>query len=442
MKSSAKPIVIMHGWSDDYQSLQNLATMLRKETQRSVQQINLANYITLDDDIHLHDLACAMQQAWQTQGLPTQPYSVDVIVHSLGGLVLRDWLTRFYTPQNAPVKHLVMLAPANFGSPLAHKGRALIGRILKGRRSHKPFQTGVNILRALEMASPYTWQLAMQDRFAKANYYGPNKILCTVLTGSSGFKGLASVVNEPGSDGTVYAACANMNAVMLHIDFTQDTEHPRFGITRAKGKTAFALLREEDHASILNNQRGFASPLTQPFILQALAVSDADFASWCQRLAKHTQQVTQQATDKVNTHSFQNTVCLLQDQFQHAIEDYFLEFTAASDAKQRVAEFFHQQVIEDVHPYEQNPAYRSLMININQLQRLQEKPNLSLNLRISALPDIHETQLVGYQTYDVDRYGVLQFTPPQIKQIFQAHRSLLVKITIQREQAAKLFAFK
>ena len=42
---------------------------------------------------------------------------IDAIAHSTGGPVIRDRLQRNYTPGRASVKHLAMLAPANFGSP-------------------------------------------------------------------------------------------------------------------------------------------------------------------------------------------------------------------------------------------------------------------------------------------------------------------------------------
>ena len=75
-----------------------------------------------------------------------------------------------------------MLAPANFGSPLAHKGRALLGRAIKGFGSG--FETGTHILRSLEMASPYTWELAERDRFG-ANVFSRDGVRCTVIVGNS-----------------------------------------------------------------------------------------------------------------------------------------------------------------------------------------------------------------------------------------------------------------
>ncbi len=56
-----------------------------------------------------------------------------------------------------------MLAPANFGSALAHKGRSMLGRVFKGWKTG--FETGEEMLYALELASPFQWDLAQADLF-------------------------------------------------------------------------------------------------------------------------------------------------------------------------------------------------------------------------------------------------------------------------------------
>ena len=117
---------------------------------REVSIVSLADYVSMEDEVRFDDVAEAMDVAWRRHGLPRGKGVVDAIVHSTGGLVIRDWLQRHCTPARAPVKHLVMLAPANFGSHLAHKGRSFIGRVYKGFVAKKPegraFETGTHIL--------------------------------------------------------------------------------------------------------------------------------------------------------------------------------------------------------------------------------------------------------------------------------------------------------
>ena len=135
----------------------------------------------MEDEIRFDDLVSAMAMEWKKNNFPTSTGSGDAIVHSTGGLVIRDWLQRNYEPNDAPIKHLVMLAPANFGSPLAHKGQSFLGRLWKGtivKQTGAAFQTGTHILKSLELASPFTWDLAEQDLFADGEkMYNPGNVL-------------------------------------------------------------------------------------------------------------------------------------------------------------------------------------------------------------------------------------------------------------------------
>jgi len=131
---SSNPIVFIHGWSDSSESFEPLAKRLARETAAPVHNLWLGDYVSLDDDVTLADISMGLQRAWLSSGLSTEANKVDVVVHSTGGLVVRDWMLSNYTSQDRrpPIQNLVMLAPANFGSPLAHTGRALIGRAIKG----------------------------------------------------------------------------------------------------------------------------------------------------------------------------------------------------------------------------------------------------------------------------------------------------------------------
>ncbi|MFA7053932.1 MAG: hypothetical protein WC328_13045 [Kiritimatiellia bacterium] len=176
-----------------------------------IEEIHLGDYISLNDHVTFNDLTEAMEKAWTERKLPREPRSVDAVVHSTGGLVIRDWLVKYCKPETAPIKRLLMLAPANFGSPLAHTGRSVIGRAVKGWGGSKLFETGTQILKGLELASPYSWNLAERDLFGEEKaFYGPGRILCTVLVGNTGYSGISATANKPGSDGTVRVSTAGV----------------------------------------------------------------------------------------------------------------------------------------------------------------------------------------------------------------------------------------
>lgn len=157
-------IVIMHGWSDTSASFEQLADFLAANGYETV-PVWLSDYISLDDDVKVEDVAKRMQAVvkyFQSKGALTAPF--DMIVHSTGGLVVRQWLANYYPDgEECPLKRLVMLAPANFGSKLAALGQSMLGRLIKGWKNW--FHTGKEMLRALELASPYQWDLAQKDLF-------------------------------------------------------------------------------------------------------------------------------------------------------------------------------------------------------------------------------------------------------------------------------------
>ena len=106
-----KPIVIIHGWSDNSDSFQNLAKRLKRETSRPVEEVWLSDYVSMDNDVKLADIAIAMQRAWEAKDMPILPNSIDAIIHSTGGLVIRLWMQRFYTDKglNPPIQNLSLI---------------------------------------------------------------------------------------------------------------------------------------------------------------------------------------------------------------------------------------------------------------------------------------------------------------------------------------------
>lgn len=439
----ARPLVIIHGWSDDYKSFKRLGKKLAdKEIVSSVEHIKLGDYVSLDDDVTFDDLVNALQNAWERQNLPTTAGSVDCIVHSTGGLIIRDWIESHYEPDNVPIKHLLMLAPANFGSPLAHKGRSFIGRVVKGWKSDKMFETGARILKGLELASPYSWQLAMRDRFGSKVYFNSGKVLCTVLVGNTGYTGISAAANENGTDGTVRVSTANLNCAFLDIDFTTDPFNPTYSLKNSRGKTAFAVLDGENHSTIAAKDRGPKSPLAMDFIIEALTVTDGKFDDFRNRLNKHTREVMKSTIDDDYKHGYQNTVFLVEDQFGNHIQDYFLEFYVDDEDDNWFTGMFQRQAIRKVHNYVDDTAYRSVYVDCSTLHRQIDKVKEKLELSLTATPELSRNGNVGYRTFTDADIGSIKLDTKQVRKLFVQNRTLLVRICLKREQSPQLFTFK
>src|SRR6185437_11974920 len=156
------------------------------------------------------DIANGFQHALNEKGIDQSDF--DAIVHSTGMLVLRSWLTALNAPASRPrqLKHLVALAPATFGSPIAAKGRSLLGRIFIG--SHDLFgpdflNSGNLVLSNLELGSEFTWELAHRDLINK-KLYGPgnDSPYVFIFDGTNDYGRLAGIFlpkDQEGSDGVV-----------------------------------------------------------------------------------------------------------------------------------------------------------------------------------------------------------------------------------------------
>ncbi len=443
-----KPLVIIHGWSDDCTSFLPLANALEAAANRPAEQLFLGNYVSLDDDVQMKDLVQALTHAWSKEKLPTAPGSVDVIIHSTGGLVVRDWMHTCYTSKGIkpPIGNLVMLAPANFGSPLAHKGRAVYGRVLKGFNSNKRFQTGAHILKALEMASPYSWDLAQRDRF-DTNALNATGVRATVIVGNSGYDGVSSLSNEPGSDGTVYVATANLNCAHIEIHFPAGDYAPKVKSMRtSRGESAFLVMEGFNHSSVaLKAPAHKDNPVLLDHIISALNISNAaDFRLWiaqCERRTSDVMKAHENAIDDYK-HGFQNTVFRVRDDHGFQVLDYVIEFyhEVERGAADTLAALFNKKAVSKVHAYGENTAYRSFMINCTALYKIIKKEKEALRISLSAMPDLNdENTLVGYRSFGNKDIGQVDLKPAAIPEFFTPNRTLFVDITLTREQKDELF---
>lgn len=437
-----QPLVIIHGWSDQSGSFQSLVQVLTGRSGASPVEIRLGDWVSMNDEVTLVDVADALQRAWVAHRLPASPRSVDVVVHSTGALVVREWMTRFHRPATVPIHRLLMLAPANFGSPLAHKGHSFIGRAIKGW-GEPGFQTGLRILKALELGSPYTFDLAHKDLFGlRTPWYGPGRILCTVLVGDTGYRGIAAIANEDGSDGTVRISTANLNAarLTLHLDAANQVAHHE--LQASAGETAFGVVARENHSTIALKER--QHPQTVALILDALAVDDAGWPAWRRTLAERT-------AGGGDAHRYQNTVVHLRDHLGHEVDDFFVEFYRTGADDHAFEQRLYQQVIRSVHRYSDQRSYRALYLDVGAMQKLQPEieaaPRRSLYLSFLAMPryvpsgspqtlSLHP---VGYRPVGEHDVAGLPIAAEQMSGLFAAHRTLLVDAQVHRAVDANVF---
>ncbi len=139
----ANPLVVVfvHGWSvTNTDTYGELPARLKREASAAggppldVRNIYLGQYVSFRDEVRLEDISHAFDAAVSdVMSSIGGARRFVCITHSTGGPVVRDWLDRYFVQTKnlaaCPLRHLIMLAPANFGSALAQLGKSRLSRI-------------------------------------------------------------------------------------------------------------------------------------------------------------------------------------------------------------------------------------------------------------------------------------------------------------------------
>lgn len=371
-------LVFLHGWSvtstETYGGLPErlAAEYVRQGKELAFHDIHLGRYVSFRDEVRVEDLARALQAAIDTQlaGLIQAGKRFAVITHSTGGPLAREWWWRQYVqPRNAapcPMSHLVMLAPANFGSALAQLGKGRLSRLKAFAQGVEP---GAGVLDWLEQGSPEAWALNeawCRGRFGGAGGEDGEGVYPFVLTGQSIDRKLYDHLNpytgESGSDGVVRVASANLNAGLLVLEQGRAGEMQRLDVVgglKSAPRTAFRLIAGAAHSgaargilrSVATQPGGQGDEVVQA-ILRCLSV-DSKVAY--ERLADDFERETAavQAAervevervpvlpDRLHIHDRSSLVIFrLQDSEGHALKDYDLVLTGAQDDPNLLPEGF------------------------------------------------------------------------------------------------------
>lgn len=403
--------LIIHGWSDCSNSFIAMKERLQEHGVGTVDTILYADYESREDNITFNDVVDGLNEQLIEKGLihpkGAKKDTLNIIVHSTGGLVVRHWIWRYYSHRidECPVKRIVMLAPANFGSPLAHRGKSFLGRLVKGRWKIGDFlEVGRQLLNGLELASPYQWELAHYDIFGvESSYYNRNQIQLTILTGIKDYAGARGWVNKPGTDGTIVIAGAPLNTVKLKLDFS-DSEVPyKWEEIKTAVDFCFGVLPDLDHGSIVGKFEEESADITD-ILVKALTLENQDqFAAFQKELKKLTDQTYEhyQKEDSDKYSLYQQFIIHGIDDHGTPVSDFTLEFEVykiqkAGDTivsnqsyfnnlEQSLSDEFQEILLNQIHTHSKDSSYRRLLVNLNKLNRLIEKTQESLGDFVLAM---------------------------------------------------------
>lgn len=392
-----RPLVIVHGYSDKGQSAdawcRELTAKLKDE---DIRDLHIADYVSLSNEITIKDIAEGFDRALRVQGGLKTGEEFDAIVHSTGMLVVRAWLT-IYSGRNKRLKHLIGLAPATFGSPMAHKGRSFLGGIFKGNRKSGPdfMEAGDRVLSGLELGSDFTWDLAHQDFLnekAPGFTTGDTTPYAFIFIGLKDYGFLKRAVTEPGTDGTVRWSGAGFKCRKVTVDLTQDPAKPE-GRDRVEigewacGFVPLVLHPEHNHGSI------FQEPTEDlvDAVISALSVKSADdYAKWRDTYADSRNA---RVLEDVKPARWQQWVTHLVDERGDPIPDYYVELF--HDVGGEAVEIKDFEL--EVHAFRDDESYRCFHVD---LDRLQPEHRTRLWLRLIATSG---SALVAYHGYGSER---------------------------------------
>lgn len=380
---SRLPIVVLHGYSDHARSFRRWREVL-VGMGYDARSIHLGDYVSQSNEITIKDIAEGFDRALREEAGLSADEPFDALVHSTGGLVIREWLAT-YGSRRRRLKRLVALAPANFGSPLAHRGQSWLSSIFKGNREVLGpdfMETGHRVLSGLELGSSYTWDLAHRDLLGEKPVFDEtdNSPFPFVLIGLKDYGRIKRLfIGDPGSDGTVRWAGAAMNSRKIEVDLTREPGEDADGWFKPAPwrniDIPFTLVPELNHGTILRDPSGELVEM----VLKALEVGDMDqYRAWAESYST----LREDRLEEAKEHHWQQFVIRVVDERGDPVPDYYLELAANDE----ILEDFSL----DVHPFMKDESFRCFHVNLAKL-KLEERTTLELRLAARS-----GTELVAY----------------------------------------------
>lgn len=396
----ARPLVLVHGYSASGAAFDTWKSVLHAHGYRP-RDLHVCTYESLTNEVTIKDLAEAFDRALRIQTGLNDEEEFDAIVHSTGMLVVRSWLAS-HPRRKGRLKHLVGLAPATFGSPLAHKGRGWLGAVFRGNRELGPdfMEAGDAILDGLELGSRFTWELAHRDLVSGEPFYGPHDDTpyAFIFCGTSKYPFPLNLISEDGSDGTVRISGAALNTRKVLIDLTLDrsrSSEVRRVQTAPWSNVDIPVIpiAKRDHSSIMSRP---PAELVR-MVLDALSVTDADaYGAWRERAERHSRRVLAGQKDLAR---WQQLLVRVVDERGDGVSDWYLDFIAKPVRGRKWRRVRHHRMA--VRPYSGDPSYRCFHIDIDSLG-LDEGDSLGVRLIASS-----GSALVGYHGYSDGNMKVL-----------------------------------
>lgn len=476
------PILLIHGYSSEgkestveeiYGSLPN--DLRRLFGTENILELNLSRWISLNDGIRLDDVSFAMQRALSELYPNLLSASFHVIIHSTGALVVRNWIKQF-SPRPSPIKNLIHLAGANFGSGLAHIGKGQLARW--GRMIFQGTGRGNQILTELEFGSWKTLDLQLHFLLPKNNMLDDYQVQEFCIIGSRTLDLLQVVpiryVKEDSADNTVRTSACNLNfnyipvtavetCSKLEIEDLQELVNKRLDnksfvdqcydydlsmLGRNRPEVPFAVAFETAHfgegIGIVSGKENrneilpliriaLETPFSSAAYQETVAIFKAASKLTFERAAKLPSTILkwdQQAQYAGHT----QLIFRLRDQFGNAVTYFDITFKSVATQPEQTS---LEEMIEDKH---ENGTNKGTTTYYLRTQKFNNKTNAWDNL-LDQIPPV-KIEITGHEPLSSNIAYVpmnLQLNQAEVKAIVEPFKTTIVDITLMRLPSDAVF---
>ncbi len=397
-------LVFVHGWSvRSTATYGELPQRLEKELGLAAKHIFLGKYVSFDDSLTLDDLALAFDAALAANGIA----DFACFTHSTGGPLLRHWyLNR--AENRARLKKLIMLAPANHGSALAQLGK---GRLARIKAFFEGVEPGQRILDWLELGSEEQWALNLQWLDLDPKLEGlETHVLAGDAIDPKLYDHLNSYTGEPGGDGVVRLAAANLNYEYVRLEQSSLGELIPVAWKRSP-KTPLRILPASHGGDRIGIMTSVKSDGVHPTL-------DAILEIWKLRNETHGDQYWRyfpihERRESARSSARSMVVFRVVDDRGELLSDYDLYFTAGPDAS---PDALPKGFFIDRQRNSKHPGKLTYFLDHSKIA------NVPIGFRVDARPD---NGLAYYKPAYID--------PQRLEGVLRPHETLMVEIVLRRE---------
>lgn len=386
----ASKLLIIHGYSDGATSFTALRDFFVSSGAYQRENVFLLNYDSLDDASTFEDFADKLDEDYFRL---FNGQRIDVACHSTGALVSRAWLRMRFQREKAagvkkptsPVEHLLMFAPANFGSDLARLGQSFLGKFRStffnsNHQGEDFMESGRIVLQGLEPASPFQWALSADDLHGEGYFnvgLGSSRVCYPfVFSGGRGYGGLEGKLvpgrSKPGTDGTVRICGTSLNTRKCVVDFSQAVVRPKWLREQKFPVIPYAIFGEYTHGSIIGVEPSFTSGKNAAGNLALEALQAKGLAAYAAMAGRFDEALK----EKHSGDDYQQFFFKVRDDVGFSIADYYIDFYVvlpSGETDSKLTAEFDKEFESEFTKHSADPSCRVLLLNVTNLRKYLQK---------------------------------------------------------------------